>query len=175
MLTRAAVEYEIVDRIGPRLACVGMSTAVDGSNVNLNGPIRRALADLGRTTATPLLVTDADLAPLMPASSTTPARDAARLERLCDLACLYALESVLGHTDSNDVDWKAGQDQVWASQFVAALQADLSRFAAKVAVPLDAAASRPAVGGMTPNPARLPNDPFDPCRTRSRRGHWPYP
>jgi len=175
MLTRAAVEAEIVDRIGPRMAFVGMPITTDGTNASLNGPIRRALVSMGFPTASPLQVSDADLTAFIPSPQTQPARDAWRVERLCDLACLQALESVLWKTTGDDVDWKAGVDEVKASQFVDAVRKDVERFEAKVKEPYGPDLPAALLGGMTPDPLRMPNDPFDPCRTRSRRGHWPYP
>lgn len=157
------------------MAFVGKSVVTDGSNPSLNGPIRRALASLGFACSSPPAVTDADLAPVLPAGSTTPTADAWRFERLIDLACLTALRNVLWFTTGEDVDWKAGIDEVKASQFVTQLGKDIAQLEEAVSKPLGPDAPAISVGGMLPDPGRMPNDPFDPCRSRSRPGMWPYP
>lgn len=172
-LARAAVEAEIVDRIGPRMAFMGMSVITDGTNPSLNGPIRKALAGMGFPMAAPLLVTDADLAGFYDSGLSSPARNAWRVERLCDLACLNAMQSILFKT--TDVDWKAGVDELKAHQFVDDVRADLAALEAKAAEPYGPDLPSAVVASMTPAPLRMPNDPFDPCGTRSRPGSWPYP
>lgn len=174
-LTRAAVEAEIVEEIGPRMAFVGMPTTTDGTNSSLNGPIRRALGFMGFGTAVPLVVADGDLAAFYDSGTDSPSRNAWRLERLIDLACLNVIQSILFKTTGDDVDWKAGIDEVKAHQFVDDLRKDIERLEAAVAEPYGPDLPAPVLAQMTPDPLRMPNDPFDPCGTRSQPGRWPYP
>ena len=76
-LTRAYVEAELVGQRRELLVLAGMSTSVDGSNPDLNDPIRAALFDVGVTAADPTDVSDADLA-TVPASATSNFMAAAR-------------------------------------------------------------------------------------------------
>lgn len=171
-LTRAAVEAEIVEEIGPRMAFVGMSTTTNGENSSLNGPIRRALADMGFPTAAPLLVADGDLDAFWASGTSKPARNAWRLEKLITFACMNVLQSILFKT--TDVDWKAGVDEVKAHQFVEDLRKDLERMEAKAAAPYGPDVDAAIITPMAPDPLHMPNDPFDSYRSRSRPGRWPY-
>ncbi len=60
-MTRADVEVEIIGRVGSWFALVGKSSVTDGTNPDLNSPIRRALASLKITVADPAHVTDAEI------------------------------------------------------------------------------------------------------------------
>lgn len=174
-LTRAAVEAEIVSEIGPRMAFMGVPVVTDGTNPSLNGPIRKALADMGFPTAIPLVVADGDLSTFYAAGIDNPGRNAWRLNKLIELTCIRVMQTLLFATTGNDVDWKNGVDELKAHQWVDDLRKDLAAMEARAAQPYGADLPGPIMAAMTPDPLRMPNDPFDPCRTRSRPRSWPYP
>ena len=96
-LTRANTEFLVIPRVGPLMAAAGMdSTTVDGTNADLNGPIGRAVRDLGYSVASAVLVADADVAQVTDANT----------DQYLDLATLHTLEAVLGNLD--DVTIRVG-------------------------------------------------------------------
>lgn len=96
-LTRANTEFLIEARVGPLLTAAGMDgSTVDGTNVDLNGPIGRAVRDLGHTVTSAVLVADADVAQVT---------DAQTYEYI-DTATLHTLEAILGNLD--DVEIRVG-------------------------------------------------------------------
>jgi hypothetical protein len=148
-----------------------MSTVTTGANASLKGPIRRALKELGYPTASPLSVTDSDLSAVLADVATTPAAVAWRVERLADLAVLQALRSVLGKT--TEVDYQAGQDREYLSQFATSVRAEIAALEVVTSRPYGPDTLPAVVSPMTDAP--MPNDPFNPCRSASRPGYWPYP
>ena len=87
-LTRAGVESELIDRCGGLMTKVGRDgTTCDGTNPNLNDPIRRGLRTLGLDTADPIIVADGDLAGV----------NGWNIEKLLDAAELRATESIWGN------------------------------------------------------------------------------
>lgn len=84
MITRANLEAEIVSRIGAWMTNAGLAVTIAGSNADLNGPIGWAIRVSGGATASPALVTDADVATL----------GDAYYDQLVDLAQLRTLESI---------------------------------------------------------------------------------
>lgn len=163
-LTRAGIEGEIVSRIRGTLTnrFYQLSILTNGSNLDLNGPIRRAVRFLGGNTADALNVVDADLAPFT----------GWNVERLIDAAILETLRTCLGQCLSF-VDFKTGEDEQYLSQMAAGLQQEIAALEQRVNEPYGPTLSPAVVTVMAGQ--GMPNDPFDPCRTRSRRGHWPYP
>lgn len=95
-LTRANAEFLLESRTGPLLTTAGMSTDVDGTNVDLNDPIGHAVRDLGHAVASAVLVADADVANVTDAQT----------DQFLDLATLHTLEAILGNLD--DVDIRVG-------------------------------------------------------------------
>ena len=95
-LTRANAEFLLEARVGPLLTAAGMSTSVDGTNVDLNGPIGRAVRQLGHTVTSAVLVTDADVAQVTDAE----------IDEFLDRAELHTLEAILGNLD--DVEIRVG-------------------------------------------------------------------
>jgi hypothetical protein len=86
-LTRANVEAILIRRLGGIFEAVGLDGAtVDGSNEDLNDPIGWALRQLGKPTADPTAVSDADVA----------AVGADDYDALFDLAEWRALETAHG-------------------------------------------------------------------------------
>jgi hypothetical protein len=63
MFTRADVEDELIEELGPYMAVTGTMDALkrDGTNKSLAGPIRKSVGQCGGTVAAPPLVTDADV------------------------------------------------------------------------------------------------------------------
>lgn len=87
-LTRAPVEGVLIRRAGTILRAVGLDgTTQNGTNADLNDPIRRALRTLGCDSADPINVVDADLAPVT----------GWQVEKLLDAAELRLLESIWGN------------------------------------------------------------------------------
>jgi hypothetical protein len=163
-LTVAGIENEIIGRIRGTLSnrFYQLSILASGSNPDLRGPIRRAVRFLGGNTADALNVVDADLA----------AFTGWDIERLIDAAILETLKSCLGQCLSF-VDFKTGEDEQLLSQMAAGLRAEIATLEQRVNEPYGPTLGPAVVATMTGQ--GMPNDPFDPCRTRSRWGHWPYP
>lgn len=115
-LTRANTEFLVVPRVGPLMTAAGMDgTTVLGSNLDLNGPIGRAIRDLGHTVASAILVADADIA------SVTDAEHNEFLDRVT----LHTLETVLGNLD--DVDITVGPRSEKLSQLAAQVERKIAR------------------------------------------------
>jgi hypothetical protein len=161
-VTRAAAEAEVVSKLKGLMSSrfVSLSTASDGSNPDLNGPLRRAILYLGGSTVDPIVVTDADFVPFA----------GWQLERLIDVARIETLKVLLGQLAF--VDTKVDGDSQALSQLAAqikAMIADLESAAFGPTIPVFAA------GTMTSNPY-IPNDPFAGRRSRSDPARdWPYP
>lgn len=110
-LTRANVELLTVADVGPLMVAAGMDgTTVDGTNVDLNGPIGRAVRTLGYAVASAVLVADADIAAVT---------DAQHSEFL-DYVTLYTLRAILGNLD--DVDITVGPRTERLSQLAAQVE-----------------------------------------------------
>lgn len=166
--TRANVETEIVDRCGPKMAWVAMPVTTVGSNASLNGPIRRAVQGLGGVAAG-FTVTDADIAPFA----------GWQLELLADWATLQTLKSIL--LKLTDVTFKIGQEEYDLTDMIEQTQAQITMLEARLAedaygpsLPGGATAPMNSIGNVGRG-TDIPNDPYNPHRTRSRFGHWPYP
>ena len=119
-LTRANTEYLLEARTGPLLTAAGMSTDVDGTNVDLNDPIARAVRDLGHTVASAVLVADADVAAVTDAET----------DEFLDTATLHTLEAVLGNFD--DVDIKVGPMSESLSQLAEQVERKIERLLAQL-------------------------------------------
>lgn len=163
-LTRAGIENEIVSKLKGRLAnrFFTLSVLTNGSNPDLNGPIRRAVRGMGYDTADPLAVVDADLAPF----------SGWNIEKLIDWARLETLKVCLGQF--NDVDVKTDEDEQYLSQFARQVQAEIAYYEKLISEPYGPSINPAATSAMGGSPG-IPNDPFWPCRTRSACGNWPYP
>lgn len=115
-LTRANTEFLLAARCGPLMTAAGMDgTTVDGTNVDLNGPIGRAVRDLGYTVTSPVLISDADVAQIT----------VAQYDEFLDTATYHALEAVLGNLD--DVDIKVGPRSEALSQLAEQVERKLKR------------------------------------------------
>lgn len=163
-LTVAAIEAELLTLLGPFLDAVGLdATTHDGTNAALRGPIRRAVARLGLTTADPIDVADADLVDLT----------RTQYERLISLAQLRALEVIWGNWA--EVDEKAGEESQSLSQladrierWIKALKEELGPLAED---PEAALTPGPAASGLITAGRRMPwSVPPDPRAYPGRPG-----
>ena len=87
VVTRLAVETELIDRTGGLLSFVGKTATATGSNANLTGPIAFAATHLDVALATPGSVDDTDLSVM----------DVTQFYTLCDLAEYRLIRSCLGN------------------------------------------------------------------------------
>jgi len=118
------------------MTAAGMDgTTVDGTNADLNGPIGRALHDLGHAVASFVLVANADV------DDVTDAQTGEFLDRVI----LHTLEAVLGNLD--DVDITVGPRSEKLSQ----LAAQAERRVARLRVTLGAGMVTPAATVITLN------------------------
>jgi len=135
-LTRANTEFLTCADVGPLMTAAGMDgTTVDGTNADLNGPIGRALHDLGHAVASFVLVANADV------DDVTDAQTGEFLDRVI----LHTLEAVLGNLD--DVDITVGPRSEKLSQ----LAAQAERRVARLRVTLGAGMVTPAATVITLN------------------------
>ena len=93
-LTRADTEYLLEAGVGPLMEAAGMVVTVAGTNADLNGPIGRAIRDLGYSVASAVLVADADVASVTDAQT----------DQFLDIAMLHTLEAILGNFDKADIN-----------------------------------------------------------------------
>lgn len=164
-LTRAAVENELVVKMRGKLANQfwTMSVLVNGSNPDLNGPIRRAVRSLGGGVANAdgLTVSDADLAPFT----------GWIVEKLIDQARVEVIKDCIGQAALCDV--QADTDLQKLSQIEASLLAELTYLEQRLIEPYGLDLSPATIVPMSGR--GMPNDPLNPCRTRTSRRNWPYP
>ena len=115
MPTLAQIEAEIVGRTGPWLTLAGLSTATDGTNPDLVGPIGRAIRTVGGSTASLGVVTQPDI-------DSIPAH---RLDAMLDYAEVYTLEAASsaltdasqhGHVRSLDLEVFDGSSTMLADR-----------------------------------------------------------
>lgn len=163
-LTRAGLENELVLKLRGMLVnrFWTMSVLVNGSNPDLNGPIRRAIRLLGYDTVDPLNVVDADLAPFT----------GIVVEKLLDVARLETLKSCLDQRI--DVDVTTGLDTQRLSTLKAQILSEITYLEQRISEPYGAFLNPVAIGAMGRSNG-IPNDPFAPCSTRSPESRWPYP
>lgn len=92
-INRAAVETALISRIGRRFTFIKLNgTTHDGTNADLNDPIREALGYLGVVPVDPTAIADVDFATVT----------AGGLTKLYDVAELRCLETVAGNWDQFD-------------------------------------------------------------------------
>lgn len=115
-LTRANTEALLIASVGPLMTAAGMDgTTVDGTNADANGPIGRAVRDLGYAVADATAVADTDIA------SVTDAQHNEFLDRVT----LHTLEAILGNLD--DVDIVVGPRSEKLSQLAEQVEKKLAR------------------------------------------------
>lgn len=94
-LTRAQAEAMLVRRCGRWMSRAKMAVVTDGTNADLNDPIRLALQAMGLAVADVTSVSDADLVALDVATT--------KLDEFLDRAEVRTLESVLGNMSDPDI------------------------------------------------------------------------
>lgn len=120
-LTRANTEFLLEARAGPLLTAADMDgSTVDGTNVDFNDPIGRAVRDLGHTVTSRILVADADIAAVTVAEE----------EEFLDAAELHTLEAILGNLD--DVDIRVGPRDEKLSQLAEQVERKIKRLRKKM-------------------------------------------
>lgn len=154
--TRAAIESELVTKYRGMLVTPywSLSVLTNGSNPDLNGPIRRAALTLGGSPG--LVVVDADLAEFA----------GWQLERLLDYAALELLR-VLSH-QGVFIDVQVDSDMQKLSQIKSQLFAEIAALEQRLNESMAV-----IVTSMTGHD--MPNDPLLPCSTRTPSRRWPYP
>ena len=113
-ITRANAEFLTIAQCGPLLTAAGMDgTTVDGTNLSLNGPLGRAILDMGGTVVSSVLITDTDMATVTNSNE------------FLDKILLHALEAVMGNLD--DVDITAGPRSEKLSQLALQVERRIKR------------------------------------------------
>jgi hypothetical protein len=120
-LTVAALEAEIITRIGGKWGQAQLSVLTNGSNPDLKSPIRRGLRYVGLTPADPITPVDADLA-AVPATSAEVYMDAATLE------ALYVCQGRF----QQGFDQKVQDQQQWLHQIMTDLAAMIADYQSRV-------------------------------------------
>lgn len=92
-LTRENAETMIVADLQGLMTAAGMTITHTGANAHLNGPIGRALRDLGYSVADITDVTDADVAQVTDA----------QIAEFIDLMIMYTLEAIMGWLANVDI------------------------------------------------------------------------
>ncbi len=170
-LTRAAVENELVLKLRGKLQTRfwTLSIATDGTNPDLNGPMRRAVRGMGYETSDPLTVADVDFAVFV----TLPGWN---IEKLLDWARLETLK--VCRDQFIDVNVQAGVDRQDLGTLASQIGDEIAYLEQRISEPYGPSINPAVLGVMSGGNANsingMPNDPFQPCGTRSARGHWPY-
>lgn len=120
-ITRAQAEAMIVGRVASWLAKAKLSTAVDGTNPDMNDPMRRALAALGLGVSDPAAVADADFAALTDED----------LDEFLDRAELAAMKRVRGNFTKTSV-MVTGAVQTYTSDLLRQLAAIIPQMEADI-------------------------------------------
>lgn len=113
-VTRAQVEQELTSRRLAMLKAVGMDTAFQGENSDLNGPIGYAVRQCGGTVANVSAVTDNDVQSV----------DETEIDKLFDIAEFRLLMNIKGKWGK--VDISSGPFRQSLSQFSADIDKDLA-------------------------------------------------
>lgn len=153
-LTRANVESVLVSRCSVMLTKVGMDGVTkNGTNADLNDPIRRAVRDQGMSVSDPVTVVDSDLSPL----------SGWLIERLYDSAELRLLETIWEHW--TEVKQTISQGTIEAQQFTDRIQVRITSLELRLRQPYGQNVGAGAVRQIQ-HGRRIPNDP----RVTERRG-----
>jgi len=106
-ITREDVESILIKRVGKLMTAADMDgSTVDGTNVDLNDPVGRALRRIGYTTADITAVADADIANV----------GVVDYDKFLDVSEYHVLQNVMGNFD--DVDISVGPRSESLSQLV---------------------------------------------------------
>ncbi len=120
-LTRANAEFLTVARLAPLLEAAGLAVTVLGANADLNGPIGRAVRDLGHVVDSAVLVDDADVARIT----------VAQTSEFLDACELHTMNAILGNLD--DVDIRVGPRSEKLSQLAMQIERKIKRLLASMA------------------------------------------
>lgn len=158
MATRAEVEGVLLARCGRAMAVVGMDAlTANGTNADLNDPIRASVRLLARAVSGDVVVADGDLAPI--AGST--------LEKLYDLAERRTLETVLNNYVY--VDRQVDRDAQKLDQFRKGLQDRIAYLTTRLAKPYG-----PGAGGAVASRIQAGRHRVTDA-TRGNPFRWPWP
>lgn len=119
-LTRANAETELVARAKKKMELVGLAVTMLGVNADLDGPLSTAFRKVGHVPASPVTVTDADLANLSDDE----------IDEYFDRAELRLLENIHRNFDLNDI--KSGQQEEKLSQLAQQIQKDIELLTARI-------------------------------------------
>lgn len=137
-LTRANVEFLMEARLAPLLTAAGMDgTTVDGTNVDLNDPIGRAVRDIGYTVTSLVLVATADVAQVA----------VAEYDEFLDACTLHTLENILGNLD--DVDIRVGPRDEKLNQLAEKVERKIKRLEDAMALAYGYGMATPVAGYIT--------------------------
>lgn len=137
-LTRANTEFLLAARVGPLMTTAGMDgTTVDGTNADFNGPIGRAVRDVGYTVTSLVLVADADIAQV----------GVSEYDEFLDAATLHTLEAILGNLD--DVDITVGPRKEALSQLAEQVERKIERLREAMALAYAYGMATPVAGYIT--------------------------
>ena len=136
-LTRANAELLIVARLGPMLTKAGLAVTVAGANADLNGPVGRAVRDLGYQVASAVLVADVDVAQIT----------AAQEGEFLDACELHTCNAILGNLDDTDI--KVGPRSEKLSQLAAQVERKIKRLLAAMELDYGYGMATPEAGYIT--------------------------
>jgi hypothetical protein len=158
MATRAHFETVLIKRCGAPMAVVGMDVVTqNGTNADLNDPIRVAARLLARIVLDPVIVADGDLAGITGST----------LEKGYDLAERRLLENILNNFVY--VDRQVDRDSQKKDQLRQGLQARIDYLTARLVKPYGPGAGGPVTARIKAGRHRV---------TDPRRGNpwgWPFP
>lgn len=162
-LTRAAIEAVMIRRCGGKMIAAGLDGKTqDGTNADLNDPIRTAVSAMHIITVDPINVADVDVAQVTGYA----------ISKLLDLAQLGVLYAVLGNW--TDFDQQTGQDVQRANQFADQVRQEITLLEQRLLKPYGPLVGGSHVAQITPGQF-VPNDPFAWPKGKSLDWNWPYP
>jgi|SRR6185437_4426837 len=137
-LTRADIESQTVARIGKLMTLVGLDGVTkDGTNADLNDPIRRSVRFSGYSVTDPALIQDVDLVPIVDLE----------VERVYDLTELRTLETIWSNWSY--VDMKASLQEQKLSQLTDRIEKRIEFLTERVRQPYGLNVGAPAGGRIT--------------------------
>ncbi len=151
---------EIVGSLLGKLTIVGLSVVRDHTNPDVIGSVRKGLGYVGVTPAA-FIPVDADLAGIT----------GWNVEKLLDAATLETCYKIEGSAVL--YDQKIDTEEKDLSKVAEDIRAMIRILQDKLAKPYGPNQLKGQVGSPPAQP--IPNDPFDPCRSRGNPFAYPYP